>query len=90
MTTGSEAKIETPQIDIEPHLAQLTMMEEDLNALVAESEHLKHREEGMRNTNESTHSRVRFWGIFSLLVIIGCGALSMMYLSRYFKTKKLI
>eukprot|EP00743_Colponemidia_sp_Colp-15_P001882 GILK01002051.1.p1 GENE.GILK01002051.1~~GILK01002051.1.p1 ORF type:complete len:217 (-),score=33.85 GILK01002051.1:75-686(-) len=52
--------------------------------------YLREREETMRNTNESTHTRVIFFSLFTIFVLLGLGVWQMYYLKSFFRTKKLI
>jgi len=51
---------------------------------------MKKREEEMRSTNESTNARVLYFSIFSMACLIVLAFWQVMYLKKYFKTKKLI
>lgn len=51
---------------------------------------MRQREEEMRDTNESTNSRVLYFSIFSMLCLLGLATWQVLYLRKYFKSKKLI
>uniref|UniRef100_A0A182HUD2 GOLD domain-containing protein n=4 Tax=Cellia TaxID=44534 RepID=A0A182HUD2_ANOAR len=51
---------------------------------------MRKREEEMRDTNESTNSRVLFFSIFSMSCLLGLATWQVLYLRRYFIAKKLI
>ena len=51
---------------------------------------MKKREEEMRSTNESTNSRVLYFSVFSMFCLVGLAMWQVMYLKKYFKTKRLI
>ncbi|KAH8854686.1 Transmembrane emp24 domain-containing protein 10, partial [Schistosoma japonicum] len=52
---------------------------------------LMHSKSGkMRNINESTHTRVLYFSILSMVILIGFACWQVLYLRRYFKSKKLI
>nr|BAG59374.1 unnamed protein product [Homo sapiens] len=51
---------------------------------------MKKREEEMRDTNESTNTRVLYFSIFSMFCLIGLATWQVFYLRRFFKAKKLI
>jgi len=40
--------------------------------------------------SESTHSRVMYFSLFSMLCLLGLATWQVLYLRRYFKAKKLI
>merc|ERR1712157_654229 len=48
------------------------------------------RLEEMRDTNESTNSRVLYFSIFSMCCLLGLATWQVLYLRKYFKSKKLI
>ena len=69
--------------------------------------YMRQREEEMRDTNESTNSRVLYFSIFSMCCLLGLATwqvelcwilyllysfsvLQVLYLRKYFKSKKLI
>ena len=53
-------------------------------------QYMKTREEEMRDTNESTNSRVLYFSIFSMCCLIGLATWQVLYLRKFFKAKKLI
>lgn len=52
--------------------------------------YLKAREERMRNTNESTNDRVKYFSFMVILSLVGLGAWQIQYLRHYFKVKHII
>ena len=52
--------------------------------------HMRQREEEMRDTNESTNSRVLYFSIFSMCCLLALATWQVLYLRKYFKSKKLI
>jgi len=64
---------------------------EDLSADIAHAfSYMKEREEEMKDTNESTSSRVLYFSIFSMLCLVGLATWQVLYLRKFFKSKKLI
>ncbi|KAI8071802.1 emp24/gp25L/p24 family/GOLD-domain-containing protein [Gongronella butleri] len=65
-----------------------------LEAIVAEiteeMDYLKQREGQMRDTNESTNARVKWFSILSLFLLTSLGCWQVLYLQRFFKRKRLI
>ncbi|XP_060521531.1 transmembrane emp24 domain-containing protein bai [Cylas formicarius] len=89
--------IETKNYDSLMEAAQLKPIElelkrlEDLsNAIVQDFAFMRKREEEMRDTNESTNSRVLYFSVFSMCCLLGLATWQVLYLRRYFKAKKLI
>ncbi|ODV79294.1 uncharacterized protein CANTADRAFT_26266 [Suhomyces tanzawaensis NRRL Y-17324] len=64
---------------------------EDLTAEIYEElQYLKRREERMRDTNESTNDRVKYFSTIVIISLIGLGAWQIQYLRHYFKVKHII
>lgn len=64
---------------------------EDLSlSIVQDFAYMRTREEEMRDTNESTNSRVLYFSIFSMCCLLGLATWQVLYLRKYFKSKKLI
>lgn len=75
---------------LKPMEVELKRLEELSEAIVQDFSRMKQREEQMRDTNESTNSRVLYFSIFSMCCLLGLATWQVLYLRRYFKTKKLI
>lgn len=89
--------IETKNYDTYGEAAQLKPIEKELkrledlsNAIVQDFAIMRKREEEMRDTNESTNSRVLYFSIFSMCCLLGLATWQVLYLRTYFKAKKLI
>ncbi|MFH4982337.1 hypothetical protein AB6A40_009046 [Gnathostoma spinigerum] len=80
------AKIEK----LKPLEVELRRLEDLSDSIVSDFEYMRKREEEMRNTNESTNSRVLYLSIFSMLCLLSLATWQVLYLRRYFKAKKLI
>ncbi|KAF2904776.1 hypothetical protein ILUMI_01401 [Ignelater luminosus] len=80
---GEAAKLKP----IEVELKKLEDLSEDI---VQDFSVMRKREEEMRDTNESTNSRVLYFSIFSMACLLGLATWQVLYLRRYFKAKKLI
>ena len=64
---------------------------EDLSASIVNAfTYMKEREEQMRSTNESTNSKVLYFSIFSMMCLAGLATWQVLYLKKFFKSKKLI
>uniref|UniRef100_A0A1I7ZSI5 GOLD domain-containing protein n=1 Tax=Steinernema glaseri TaxID=37863 RepID=A0A1I7ZSI5_9BILA len=75
---------------LKPLEIELRRLEDLSDSIVQDFAYMRKREEEMRNTNESTNSRVLYLSIFSMLCLLGLATWQVLYLRRYFKTKKLI
>jgi len=69
---------------------QLDRMREMAMAIKEEMIYMRGREEEMRDTNESTNTRVLWFNIMTLTIIGAMGLWQIYYLKRYFQMKKLI
>ncbi|XP_076098074.1 transmembrane emp24 domain-containing protein 10-like [Mytilus galloprovincialis] len=75
---------------LKPLEVELRRLEDLSKSIVDDFEYMKSREKEMRDTNESTHSRVMYFSIFSMCCLLGLATWQVLYLRRYFKAKKLI
>lgn len=75
---------------LKPLEVQLKKLEDLSESIVNDFAYMRAREEEMRDTNESTHSRVLYFSIFSMVCLLGLATWQILYLRRYFKSKKLI
>ncbi|XP_053661048.1 transmembrane emp24 domain-containing protein bai [Anopheles marshallii] len=80
---GEAAKLKPLEVD-------LKRLEDLSDAIVQDFALMRKREEEMRDTNESTNSRVLFFSIFSMSCLLGLATWQVLYLRRYFIAKKLI
>lgn len=75
---------------LKPMEIELRRLEDLSEAIVNDFAYMKKREEEMRDTNESTNSRVLYFSIFSMGCLLCLATWQVFYLRRYFKSKKLI
>ncbi|XP_017769229.1 PREDICTED: transmembrane emp24 domain-containing protein bai [Nicrophorus vespilloides] len=75
---------------LKPIEVELRRLEDLSSDIVNDFAMMRKREEEMRDTNESTNSRVLYFSIFSMLCLLGLATWQVLYLRRYFKAKKLI
>ena len=75
---------------LKPLEVELRRLEDLSTEIVNAFSYMKKREEQMRDTNESTNSRVLYFSIFSMLCLIGLATWQVLYLRKFFKSKKLI
>ncbi|TKR86481.1 hypothetical protein L596_011068 [Steinernema carpocapsae] len=75
---------------LKPLEVELRRLEDLSESIVNDFAYMRKREEEMRSTNESTNSRVLYLSIFSMVCLIGLATWQVLYLRKYFKTKKLI
>lgn len=69
---------------------ELRKMEDAVDEIHREMLYMREREAAMRSTNESTNSRVLWFSFLSIGVLLAMGVWQVMYLKKFFKSKKLI
>ncbi|KAJ9100727.1 vesicle coat component [Naganishia adeliensis] len=69
---------------------EMRKLEGVVKEIVDELGYLQKRESKMRDTNESTNSRVQKFSLLTLFVLIGLGAWQILHLRSFFKRKYLI
>lgn len=75
---------------LKPLEIELRRLEDLSQDIVSDFQYMKQREEEMRDTNESTNSKVLYFSLFSMSCLLGLAVWQVLYLRRYFKAKKLI
>jgi len=75
---------------LKPLEVELKRLEDLSEAIVQDFAYMRQREEEMRDTNESTNSRVLYFSVLSMLCLIALATWQVLYLRRFFKAKKLI
>ncbi|KAF9891978.1 vesicle coat component [Aspergillus nanangensis] len=78
------------QEKLKPIETDLRRIEEMVQEIVSEMEYLRAREQKLRDTNESTNERVKFFAFGTMGMLIGLGAWQVVYLRAYFRSKHLI
>lgn len=75
---------------LKPVEAELRRIEEVVGEIVTEMDYLRAREQKLRDTNESTNERVKWFALGTMGVLVGLGAWQVVYLRAYFRSKHLI
>ncbi|KAG1469862.1 hypothetical protein G6F56_003015 [Rhizopus delemar] len=75
---------------LSPLELELRKLETVVSEIVDEMNYLKRREAKLRDTNESTNERVKWFSTLSLMTLFGLGTWQVLYLRRFFKRKRLI
>jgi len=75
---------------LKPMEVELRRLEDLSDSIVKDFAYMQKREEEMRDTNESTNTRVLYFSLFSLCCLIGLATWQILYLRKFFKAKKLI
>ncbi|KIV78875.1 hypothetical protein, variant [Exophiala sideris] len=74
----------------DPLEAEVRQLSELLAQVKDEQAYIVVRERTHRNTAESTNSRVKWWSIFQLGVLIGEGIFQVWWLKRFFEVKRVV
>ena len=75
---------------LKPMEEEMSRLEKVMAVMVDELNYMEAREKKMRDTNESTADRVKWFSTLSLFVLLGLGAWQVVYLKQFFQAKKLI
>ncbi|KAJ4339337.1 vesicle coat component [Didymella glomerata] len=75
---------------LKPVEAELRRIEEVVAEVVTEMDYLRAREQKLRDTNESTNERVKWFAFGTMGMLVGLGAWQVVYLRAYFRSKHLI
>lgn len=70
---------------LRPVDTELRRIEENVNNIVEEMEYLRMREQKLRDTNESTNERVKWFALGSCGMLAGLGIWQLVYLRAYFR-----
>lgn len=60
-------------------------MEEMVAEIVSEMDYLRTREQKLRDTNESTNNRVKYFGLSTTFLLVGLWVWQVLYLRAYFR-----
>ncbi|OKL63980.1 Endoplasmic reticulum vesicle protein 25 [Talaromyces atroroseus] len=78
------------QEKLKPVETDLRRIQEVVEEIVNEMEYLRKREQKLRDTNESTNERVKWFAFGTMGMLVGLGAWQIVYLRAYFRSKHLI
>lgn len=73
------------QEKLKPVETDLRRIEEMVSEIVTELEYMRAREQKLRDTNESTNERVKWFAFGSMGMLAGLGAWQVVYLRAYFR-----
>ena len=74
---------------LKPVETELRRIEELVAEIVTEMEYLRGREQKLRDTNESTNNRVKWFAFGTMGMLVALGAWQIMYLRAYFRQDSL-
>lgn len=64
---------------------ELRRVEAIVGEVVNEMEYLRRREQRLRDTNESTNERVKFFAVAVMVTLVAVGSWQVIYLRSYFR-----
>lgn len=70
---------------LKPVETELRRIEEMVAEIVTEMEYLRGREQKLRDTNESTNTRVKWFAWSTMGILVALGVWQIMYLRAYFR-----
>src|SRR5882757_4493357 len=70
---------------LKPIETDLRRIEEMVAEIVTEMEYLRTREQKLRDTNESTNERVKWFAFGTMGMLVGLGVWQVVYLRAYFR-----
>eukprot|EP00455_Lapot_gusevi_P008119 TRINITY_DN134_c0_g1_i2.p2 TRINITY_DN134_c0_g1~~TRINITY_DN134_c0_g1_i2.p2 ORF type:complete len:110 (-),score=38.83 TRINITY_DN134_c0_g1_i2:93-422(-) len=76
--------------NLKPLEVELRRLEDIVQSIHDDMLYLRSREEEMRNTNESTNARVLWFSLLSMMILVALGTWQILFLRRFFESKKLI
>ena len=71
---------------LKPVETELRRIEELVAEIVSEMDYLRQREQKLRDTNESTNERVKWFAFGTMGMLVGLGAWQVVYLRAYFRS----
>ncbi|EFN87425.1 transmembrane emp24 domain-containing protein bai isoform X2 [Harpegnathos saltator] len=75
---------------LKPVEVELKRLEDLSEAIVQDFARMRKNEEEMRDTNETTNTRVLYFSLLSICILFGLSTWQLFYFRRYFRMKKLI
>lgn len=73
------------QEKLKPVEADVRRVEAMLNDVVSQMNYMREREHKLRDTNESTNERVKWFAFGTMGILVGLGAWQVVYLRAYFR-----
>ena len=73
------------QEKLKPVETELRRIEELVGEIVSEMDYLRTREQKLRDTNESTNERVKWFAFGTMGMLVGLGVWQVIYLRAYFR-----
>lgn len=70
---------------LKPAETELRRIEEVVAEIVSEMDYLRSRELKLRDTNESTNERVKYFAFLTIAILVSLGVWQVVYLRAYFR-----
>uniref|UniRef100_A0A6B2LJ17 GOLD domain-containing protein n=1 Tax=Arcella intermedia TaxID=1963864 RepID=A0A6B2LJ17_9EUKA len=74
--------------EVSPLVDAMTQLMDAIETIAADQQYLKMREVAHRSTNESTNSRVVWWSLFEMGILILLSVWQIYYLRRFFEVRR--
>ena len=87
---GRDYKEMAKKDNLKPLELELKRLEDSIIQIHSEMKFLQQREVQMREINDSTSSRVIWFSVVSMIVLVALNGGQILYLKKYFQSKKLI
>jgi len=78
------------QHDLSPLEQLILQLSEAIRTIDQEQAYIKMRERVHRNTSESTNSRVIWWSVFEVILLLSMSLLQVFYLRKIFEIKRVV
>merc|ERR1712137_98687 len=75
---------------LNPIEVELRKLEDSATSINRHMNYMRDREAALRNTNESTNSRVLWFSILSLTILVSLGIWQIYHLKKYFESRKFL
>lgn len=79
-----------PESPADPLEAEVKRLSEILSQVKDEQSYIVIRERTHRNTAESTNSRIKWWSVFQMTVLVAEGIFQVWWLKRFFEVKRVL
>ncbi|KAI9222159.1 supernatant protein factor C-terminal domain-containing protein [Blastocladiella britannica] len=87
---GANAPPLDPKAIVDPVLAAITDLAKDVHSIKEEQQYVMIRERQHRETAEDINSRVMWWSIMQVMVLVGVCLFQVYYLRHFFEVKRMI
>eukprot|EP01033_Poteriospumella_lacustris_P008837 gene8837-6364_t len=87
---GKDLSRQLSKDDVPSLQSELQSIERKIKEISLEIDHAKRQETFLNEANETTNSRLQWFSLLSIVVLLGTSAWQVIYLRRFFASKKLL